>query len=149
MTDYQLRNSSLAASRKGKTMTKKQAQQFDRLINRLNIGYEDLNALLKAERTLHRWSELECGDGNDYMSWSIERDEETDKPFRCVYPHKGESRRYPIPDREKATLKRVAAICERLGLHYYYQTDPRGCALYVSREPIVDNNYTNGVAVTL
>jgi hypothetical protein len=141
-------------------MTKKQAEQFSRLINRLNIGYEDLNALLKAERTLHRWCELECGDSNNYKSWAIERDEETDIPYMVEYMHvqaspggslysNNNTYRTRIPDREKATLKRIAAICERLGLHYYYQTDPRGCALYVSREPIVDNNYSNGVAVTL
>jgi len=36
----------------------------------------------------------------------------------------------------------VATICKRLGAHFYHQGDPRGCALYVSAEPIKDNDYT-------
>jgi len=35
----------------------------------------------------------------------------------------------------------------RLNLYYYNQTDPRGCALYVSNEPLTDTNYPNGVAI--
>ncbi len=54
--------------------------------------------------------------------------------------------RQPIPDREAGALRRVAAICEANGLHYFHQTDPRGCTLYVSNEPLTDTNYTNGVA---
>lgn len=36
--------------------------------------------------------------------------------------------------------------CRDHGLHYYHQTDPRGCALYVSAEPLTDQNYSNAVA---
>ena len=35
---------------------------------------EQAATLRRAEMTLHRWAELECGDGNDYASWAIERD---------------------------------------------------------------------------
>ena len=37
-------------------------------------------------------------------------------------------------------------ICKRNSLHFYHQGDPRGCALYVSHEPLPSNNYTHGVA---
>jgi len=113
------------------------------------IDADTLETLLKAERTLHRWAVLECGDGNNFASWSIQRDDKTDKPFRCVYPHRGESYRVPIADRETAALKRVKAICDRLGLHFYHQTDPRGCALYIDKEPLSATNYTKGVAICL
>ena len=107
---------------------------------------DEAAALRRAEKTLHRWGEGECGDGNDWASWSIERDETTGLPYRVVYPHNGGPRRTRIPDREKGALARVAALCADKGLFYYHQTDPRGCALYISREPLTDNNYSHGLA---
>lgn len=112
----------------------------------INLDFDDANALRKAQMTLHRWAELECGDGNDYASWSIERDEETGLPFMCTYPHDGKPHRSRISDREKGALARVARICQAHGLHYYHQGDPRGCALYVSTAPLTDSGYNNGVA---
>ena len=103
------------------------------------------NTLRRAQLTLHRWAELECGDGNK----CIERDEKTDKPFMLYVYRSGAfaDRRDPIPDRERGALKRVAEVCKELGLFYYHQTDPRGCALYVSREPLSAEDYSRGVAV--
>lgn len=103
--------------------------------------------LRRAERVLHRWSELECGDGNAYASWSIERDEATNVPYRVTYPHIGQSYRTKIADKETAALQRIAKVCQALGAHFYQQTDPRGCALYVAAEPLTSSSYTNGVAV--
>lgn len=126
---------------------KKTYQLMERLERRgINATFEQANALRRAELTLQRWAELECGDGNDYQSWSLERDETTDKPYMCYYPHDSNKvRRIPTPDKERGALKRVAAIAKDLNIYYYHQTDPRGCALYVSSEPISGNNYTNGV----
>jgi hypothetical protein len=118
-----------------------------RIAERLAIPFEAANTLRRAEMVLHRWGEQECGNGNDYASWSIERDEVTGKPFRCWYPHTGPMTRTPIADREAGALRRVRQVCAAHGLSYHHQTDPRGCALYVSRELITDTNYTNGVAV--
>lgn len=122
------------------------------VLRRLNsrgiaASFEQAEVLRRAQLTLHRWAELECGDGNDYASWSIERDEATGIPYRCTYPHRGEARRERIPDREAGALRRVAAVCRALGAHYYHQTDPRGCALYVSAEPLTDSDYNRGVAI--
>lgn len=114
---------------------------------RLNVSFSAADVLRRAEIVLHRWAEQECGDGNDYASWSIERDEETNVPYRCWYPHTGTMTRTKIADKEAGALRRVAIVCKANGLHFYHQTDPRGCALYVSREPITDTDYTRGVAV--
>ena len=76
-------------------MTKTELQNRE-IASRLDITWDDANVLRRAERTLHTWAEQECGDGNDYMSWSIERDETTNKPYRVVYPHTGESRRTTV-----------------------------------------------------
>lgn len=146
------------------------------------LPYSAVKTLRRAQMTLHRWAELECGDGNDYASWAIEREtvyvtgdgrtfyalesakvhaakvfdasgniiaieEREGRPLMVRYPHQGKSSRSPIPDRERGALKRVAALCSEYGLSYYHQTDPRGCALYISAEPITDCDYTNGVAV--
>jgi hypothetical protein len=110
------------------------------------LSFADANALRRAQLTLHRWAELECGDGNDYASWAIERDDDSGIPYMRTYPHDGKMRQHRIPDREQGALKRIGEVCQRNGLHFYHQTDPRGCSLYVAREPLPDHNYTSGVA---
>ena len=104
------------------------------------------NSDLQGRLSANGISELECGNGNDFQSWSIERDEETNIPYMCYYPHNEKNRRSRIPDREKGAIKRVANVCERNGIHFYYQSDPRGCSLYVSKEPIADRDYTKGIS---
>ena len=127
------------------------------VLNRLQtagISYENANTLRRISMTLQRWGELECGDGNDYASWAIERDEQTGKPYMVRYPHDGKPRRTPVADREKGALKRLQTIMS----HYpnyvaYHQTDPRGAAVYVVRKDDIpegatlDSCYNRGIAV--
>lgn len=147
-------------------MNKKQAARFVWLSNALGgLGMSDteINILMRAERTLHRWAELECGDGNDHGSWSIERGEDGSgegKPF-MVHHHymhgrgKDYTTRTAIADREAGALRRVKEICERHGVTFYHQTDPRGCALYIIRPgdvregQTVDSCYNNGLAICI
>lgn len=117
------------------------------LAQRIGIPSDAAHILRRAQMTLHRWAELECGDSTPYSSFAIERDDATGKPRMHVYPHSGRSHSYAIPDREVGALKRIAATCQAHGLHYFHQTDPRGCALYVAREPLTDTNYSSrGIA---
>lgn len=104
-----------------------------------------IETLRKAEKTLHRWAEQECGDGNDYASWCITRDEQTGVPYMERHSHHGACTvtRTKIADREKGALKRVEKVCADFGLHYYHQTDPRGCALYIAKEPLTDQTYSS------
>ncbi len=134
-------------------MNKDTWEMIERL-KRAGITEQDAFALRRISMTLHRWHELECGDGNDYASWAIERDEKTDKPYMVTYPHDGESRRRLVPDREKGARKRLAAIMARYpSLVAYVQTDPRGAALYILRPDDVPEGkdagsyYSNGIAV--
>ncbi len=113
----------------------------------VEISNYEAGQLRRASLALHRWAELECGDGNDYASWGIERDEKTGVPYMVTYPHTGDTRRRRIPDREAGALVRVRELCAAHGLHFYHQTDPRGAALYVSRQVLTGANYTDGVAV--
>ena len=105
---------------------------FDRMAD-LGFTRTEADTLRLAQLTLRRWSELECGDGNEHASWSIERDETTGKPYMATYPHNGASRRHRIADREAGALKRIAVLADHGTLWSYHQTDPRGCALYVGR----------------
>ncbi len=114
------------------------------------VTADDARVLRQAELTLQRWAEGECGDSNDRHSRCIERDEDTGKPFMVIRPHDSNRvTKYPLQDREASTLKRTAKLTASLGLHFYHQTDPRGCTLYVSNEPLNDQNYTNGVACSV
>jgi hypothetical protein len=92
------------------------------------------NTLRRAELTLSRWGEMECGTDQG----CIERDETTGKPY---WLSARTGRRTPISDRETGALKRVAALCKDIDLHYFHQTDPRGAGLYVGVVPLNGENY--------
>ena len=107
--------------------------------------------------TLHRWHELECGDSNNFASWTIARGKKTGqifeydeagKPFLEVHSHNANKPTYTaIADREKGAHKRLKAIMANYPtLTAFIQTDPRGCALYIG-EGLTDSNYNRGVAV--
>jgi predicted DNA-binding transcriptional regulator YafY len=122
-------------------MRTNKAQRYARFVEMMGtLGFtaDETAALLKAERALHRWSEMECGTGDDRTTVSIERDDETDKPYRRVqYMAAGGKwidRREPVRDMERAAMRRIDSIVTpKPGLSFYYQGDPRGCALYVLR----------------
>ena len=124
------------------------ALTLEKRLGRL-ITPSEANTLRRASLTLHRWAELECGDSNDYASWGIERDETSGLPYEVRYRHdRNTSTRTRIADREKGALARVARFCQSKGLHFFHQTDPRGCALYIAAEPLTDQNYSSvGVAI--
>jgi hypothetical protein len=113
----------------------------------ISLDFAQANVLRRAQKTLHRWAELECGHSDDYRSWCISRDEDTDLPYMEVHPHTGKTHRYRVPDRERGALKRIAKVCAERGLHFYHQGDPRGCALYIAPEPLKDHDYSHGLAV--
>ncbi len=103
---------------------------------------EHAATLRRAQMTLHRWAEEIC-------NGTIQRDgaDGDGQPFR----HYGNGTAGPflttrIPDRERGALARIAKICKASDLHFYHQTDPRGCALYVSAEPLTDQNYSRAIA---
>ena len=121
-------------------------------IKRLGITESDAVKLRRISMTLHRWHELECGNGDNSSSWSIERDDTTDKPYFCRYMHDGKNYRSAIPDREKGAKRRLAETMQSYPeLTAYIQTDPRGAALYiVPNDRItgpIDSCYSNGTAV--
>lgn len=116
---------------------------------RTGITYEDATALRRIAMTLHRWHELECG----VEGGGIDRDEDTGRPHR-YNSYTGKRSRYPIPDREKGALKRLALVMARYPhLSAYVQGDPRGASLYILRPGDVpegekaESYYSRGIAV--
>lgn len=128
------------------------------------IALEDAVQLRQIAMTLHRWHEMECGDGNDYASWTIARGhkvngsfeyDDNGSPFIERHVHSENKARYsPIADRERGARKRLAAIIARYpGMQAYIQGDPRGASLYILRAGDVPENadinscYNRGIAV--
>lgn len=112
------------------------------------LDFDTVAALRRAEMTLHRWAEKECGDSNDYFSYCVVRDEGTGKTYLETTPHTGKTRRTQIADLETGALRRVKKICADHALFYFHQTDPRGCALYIGTEEMSDSNYSSlGLAI--
>ena len=87
-------------------MNKHTHEMLSRL-ERAGIEREDAYALRRIAMTLHRWHELECGDGNDSASWCIERDETTGKAY---WLNSYTMRRYPVADREKGAETRLIVV---------------------------------------
>lgn len=133
--------------------------KYNSLIALARAGFSDRDAeaLRRISMTLQRWHELECGNSNDYASWTIERDgdEPDSKPYLVTHPHNGaKSYRRAIPDRETGARKRLAKIMAQYPEWIaYVQGDPRGCSLYVVRRAdipegaAVDAYYNRGVAI--
>lgn len=139
------------------------------LLRQAGISRDDAEALRRISMTLHRWHELECGDSNDYASWTIARGaffndsargkvfvhDDNGTPFEERHVHTENKARYtPMVDREKGALKRLQSIIARYpGFGYYVQGDPRGASLYILRPGDVkdgenaDSVYTRGIAV--
>jgi hypothetical protein len=141
-------------------MTKKQRMiAFYQMMERVGFSTSETETLLKAERALHRWHELECGtDSGCGGTVSVERDEESGKPFRRVQfmaqGGKWFDHRQPCRDMEKAAQKRIKSVLQgKTGLSAFIQGDPRGCALYILRNGDVPEGkepcayYSRGVAV--
>jgi hypothetical protein len=126
-------------------------------LEQLGIERSDALALRRISMTLHRWHELECGDGNDYASWTIARGRKVNGSFEHdengdsyleYHSHKENKARYSrIPDRERGALKRLRKIMANYPtLTPYVQGDPRGASLYILRPDDV-GDYSRGVAV--
>lgn len=139
-------------TRKTKLNMPTQKQKFELYQRLQNLGftYDETQTLRRAEMTLRRWAEAECGDSNDYCSTSIERDEATGKPFRVVMYHDrkpSEAKRHPIADREAGALRRIGRVVGERNLRVrgsrlipYHQSDPRGCALYLVPAGILEGD---------
>lgn len=142
-------------------MTNKQ-HQIAMIHSLTELGFSpcEIESLLKIERTLQKWFELECGGGDNHGSWAIERDGNGDGPPFMVHHHylhgrgKDYTTRTKIPDREASAKRRLAAImAQHPALISYIQGDPRGCALYIVRRADLHEGedlnccYNRGVAV--
>ncbi len=138
-------------------MNKHTVEMLNRL-TKAGISFDDAVTLRRIAMTLHRWHELECGDGNDYASWTITRGrkengnfiyDDNGAPYEERHVHTENKARYTrIPDRERGAKKRLAKLMARyVGMNAYIQTDPRGASLYILPQGIDAENYNRGIAV--
>jgi hypothetical protein len=129
------------------------------------IPMPDADQLRRIAMTLHRWHELECGDGNAHGSWCVSRGkkdkggafeyDDNGAPYMEYHSNTASGAHYTrIPDRERGALKRLGKIMARYpGFQAYVQGDPRGASLYILRPGDVpagesaDAYYTRGIAV--
>ena len=126
--------------------TKERAEVIERLA-RIGIGYDDAQRFRRIAMTLHNWHEQECGTEHGH----IERDETTGKP---TWHNAWNENRWPMADREKGALKRLASLMGKYPhLMEYVQTDPRGASLYLLRRTDLDGDlnidsyYSRGTAI--
>lgn len=129
----------------------KERERFESIerAKRCGLTEEDAVAVRRIALTLHRWFELECGDGNSYGSWGIERNEETGIPYFIHHHGSFPTTRRRIADRETGARKRLDKIMAKYpGLRAYIQGDCRGGTIYLCKpEDATDSLYTRGVFI--
>ena len=123
-----------------RTATKSLQARFDK--RGIFLDLSDAEILRKAQMTLRTWSEALC-------NGEIYREVASGFSYRVIQYGMGQTAKFRVPDREAGAIRRVRDVCTRLGLHFYHQTDPRGCALYVSREALSETDYSNGIACSV
>jgi hypothetical protein len=148
------KENSMKSTRWTKQMRK---EHFYKVLSSFGFSHDETSQLLRVEKGLSRWHELECGTGNDKRSESVERDEVTGKPFRRIQwrDHNGNWRenKHPTPDREKGLHKQLVCLFEGKAVRPYIQGDCRGCAVYIIRPndipegESVDSFYSRGIPV--
>ena len=130
-------------------MNKTQRERYSRIITTLtDKGFtpQEIDQLLLDSKRLSTWGCHEC-------NGVIQRDEKTGVPY--WYSTHDNTKLNRAPDREAGCLRRVKAIVAAHGLEYYYQTDPRGCAIYVIRPGDVPDGqdvggyYSRGIAICI
>lgn len=125
-------------------MTKLQREIGKNWLNTIDrlpvLDWDSYVALRRAAIALHTWYEHEC-------NGAIQRDGDACEGAPYWYNTNTGKRLYKARDMERGATKRIASICQRLGLHYYLQTDPRGGTLYVSDSPIDCQTYNRATFI--
>jgi hypothetical protein len=98
---------------------------------RFGLDQNTFVTLCDTEHILHRWAEDEC-------NGTIERDKPTNRwvlgrPRRFAETSRGERLDLGfVPDRAAGAMRRaVRVLCNHRLLSIYWQTDPRGCQVYI------------------
>lgn len=118
-------------STQGATQREYRHAHIHHVMEELNITRKQYTSLLLLGNKLHTIYERSC---NGYTG---------DNP---VYQGKLMVNRYTDEMYEadtKPLYEKAINLCKSLGLHVYFQTDPRGATIYVDNKPISDTAYTN------
>ncbi len=112
------------------------------------LSPDDIAKLLRIEKKLHRWHELQCGIEAGHVE---EVGGEGSGKWEFVNQH---GHRSPIRDAGKQAEKALNAFtAENPDLFFDVQTDPRGCALYLLKKSRpgwgarIETVYCRGVAL--
>ena len=116
------------------------------------LSLPDARNLRSAAVTLHRWDQRKNGFLTKYpekASVTLIRDEHTNIPYFAIHPFSGPDTIYErVEDRERAAEVLIQNICNRYRLHFFRQTDPNECPLYLGRSPMTNQDFlTKGFAL--
>ena len=103
-------------------------EQRQRACDKLGITKNDYNWFRRHGERLHRLYEFQCNGVDDNGFSSEKTVARWDK--------------WELELEKKIDIKRFA-----LGLYVYLQTDPRGATVYLDKQPIPENNYTQAVCI--
>lgn len=104
-------------------------------LERLNITRKEYKRFLIIGNKLHRIYEMSC---NGYTG------------NESIYVNNKMINEYSEEMYERDTTplyKKADNMAKELGLHIFYQTDPRGATIYLDTKEIKDNSYNNAVVI--
>lgn len=111
---------------------------------------DDIAKLLRIEKKLRRWHELQCGADAGHVE---EVGEEGSGNWEFVNRHGHRSPIRNATEQARKTLNAFKTVDP--DLLFYVQTDPRGCALYLLKKSQVESGedvnavYSRGVAICI
>lgn len=107
------------------TYTKAEREEYNETrrknCTRLNITKNQYNWLRRKGQALHKFYEDNC-------NGVFQAEGDYDKAVDPLY-------------------KAVETYVKKLGLHVYFQTDPRGATIYLDKEPLTDSAYNRGTCI--
>lgn len=100
--------------------------QFIHTASGLGLSYADARAVLRTAQTLHTWAVHECnGTKRREQTQGVGGTWADTGRVHWYNPNTGK-RCGRTPDLEAGALRRLGELCNRLGLEYIHQGDPRG-----------------------
>lgn len=102
------------------------------------IQFDTIKRLRQLALRIHRQLEIQCNGSKyeyranmNYDAWLNQAQSDVVKSIRA----------------DEKCRDEIVRICAENDLFFYIQEDPRGGTLYISKEKLTDQNYTNGVFI--
>lgn len=111
------------------------------------MASDDVTTLRRYASRLSRWDELQCGASDGHVEYNEQLGYWERYSAGEVVNGEYVKTKKRTPNVGEGAYRAITEVCKRYDIHWYHQSDPRGCAVYISDEPISDDTYSTALAV--